>query len=83
MQQSPILRCAAAATYLGVSQSTLEKWRVTGNGPRFVKIGSRLVGYDLADLDSFRNSLVRLVSTSGSARERRRHARRGLAGEGA
>ncbi len=75
MNDTPILRTPAAAEFLGVSTSTLEKWRVTGLGPRFVKIGARLVGYDQADLDAFRNSLVRLASTSGSNRERRRRAR--------
>jgi len=79
---SPILRTLAAAAYLGISQSTLEKWRVMGQGPRFVKIGTRLVGYDQADLDAFRNSLIRRANTSGDTRERRRLARSGAhAGE--
>jgi predicted DNA-binding transcriptional regulator AlpA len=81
MQSSPILRGPDAAAYLGISKSTLEKWRVSGKGPRFLKIGARLVGYDQADLDVFRNSLVRLASTSGVARVRRRLAREAKASE--
>jgi predicted DNA-binding transcriptional regulator AlpA len=39
-----------AAQYLGTSPSTLNKWRVSGMGPRFLKVGSR-VRYDPAELD--------------------------------
>jgi predicted DNA-binding transcriptional regulator AlpA len=41
-----------AAHYLGVSLSWLDKSRMTGRGPAFIKIGSRIV-YDVADLDSY------------------------------
>ena len=30
-----ILRTQPAADYIGVSQSSLEKWRLTGDGPAF------------------------------------------------
>ena len=46
-------RTPAAARYLGISPRTLEKWRRLGAGPRFVRLGSRLVAYELADLDEF------------------------------
>jgi predicted DNA-binding transcriptional regulator AlpA len=78
---SSILRTPAAAELLGVSISTLEKWRVSGQGPRFVKIGARLVGYEKADLDTFRDSLPRFSNTSGTTRERRRRAGETKAGE--
>jgi excisionase family DNA binding protein len=38
-----------AARMLGNSQRTLEDWRVTGGGPRFVKLG-RKVRYRMSDL---------------------------------
>lgn len=43
---------AEAATYLGVSKSCLDKHRVHGGGPAYLKIGRRVV-YDLNDLEEF------------------------------
>src|SRR5215469_10631304 len=48
-----VRRTPAAAEYIGLKPSTLEKWRLLGKGPRFIKIGSRSVGYTEADLDAF------------------------------
>ncbi len=44
------LRTRDAATYVGSSSSTLEKYRLTGEGPAFIKLG-RVVVYDTEDLD--------------------------------
>ena len=41
-----------AATYVPTSTSTLNRLRVSGGGPRFIKIGSRVL-YDTADLDKW------------------------------
>ncbi len=46
-----ILRTPEAAEYVGLSISTLEKMRLAGNGPEFVRLGSRAVGYDVNALD--------------------------------
>ena len=43
------LSVSETATHLGVSISLLNKWRVVGNGPTFVKLG-RLVRYRLSDI---------------------------------
>jgi predicted DNA-binding transcriptional regulator AlpA len=51
--QPRILRTPDAAHYLGLTASTLEKMRLSGRGPRFVRLGSRAVGYAIGDLDSF------------------------------
>ena len=48
-----ILRTIEAATYVGLSPSTLEKYRTAGSGPRFVRLGGRAVGYDVHDLDEW------------------------------
>ena len=48
-----IFRTPAAAEYVGVAPSTLEKKRLTGDGPRFLRLGGRAVGYDIADLDAW------------------------------
>lgn len=42
----------AAAHHIGLSVSTLNKLRVFGGGPVFLKLGRR-VAYDVADLDAW------------------------------
>ena len=49
---SPFLSTREAAFYLGLSFRTLEKMRLTGNGPRFRKHG-RFVRYHITDLDAW------------------------------
>jgi hypothetical protein len=51
-----------AAIYLGLSPRTLEKWRLTGQGPSYVKRGRRCL-YRLEDLDAWAEA-GRQVSTS-------------------
>jgi len=46
------VRVREAASRLGLSASTLNKWRTQGRGPQFVKLG-RSVCYRTADLDSW------------------------------
>ncbi len=46
------LRTPAAADYLGYSESTLEKKRLTGEGPPFIRLGRAIV-YDTRDLDAW------------------------------
>ena len=48
-----ILRTPEAAEYVGLSRSTLEKRRLSGDGPPFLRLGGRVVGYDVADLDEW------------------------------
>ena len=40
------------ASRLGVSRSTLQSWRYTGRGPRFIKLG-RMVRYRSTDIDAY------------------------------
>ena len=47
------VRSAQAATYLGISPSTLAKWRMRGEGPPFHRCGPRIVLYFIGDLDSW------------------------------
>ena len=42
----------AAANYLDIGVRFMQKSRVRGDGPKFVKVGGR-VRYRLADLDAF------------------------------
>lgn len=41
-----------AAEYLGHSERTLERWRVQGHGPQYIKLGKK-VFYIEADLAAF------------------------------
>jgi predicted DNA-binding transcriptional regulator AlpA len=51
-----VLRTPEAARYVGLSASTLEKFRLTGNGPPYQKAGTKIVVYRLEDLDAWLNS---------------------------
>lgn len=46
------LSVTEAAAFLGVSKSWLDKHRVHGGGPAYLKLGRRVV-YDLGDLEEF------------------------------
>ena len=41
-----------AATYLHLSERTLERFRVSGAGPKFVRLG-RSIRYRLTDIEAF------------------------------
>jgi hypothetical protein len=57
-----LLDPARAAAELGVKTGTLSKWRVTGDGPPFHRVGAR-IRYSRADLDQWLTER-RLRSTS-------------------
>ena len=50
---APLIDDTRAAELLGVAPKTLQNWRQAGTGPRWLKIGKRMVRYRLADLESF------------------------------
>jgi predicted DNA-binding transcriptional regulator AlpA len=58
-----------AAARLKISKHTLNRWRVTGEGPPFVKYGPRLVRYVEAVLDEWAQQRLH-GSTSEYGRER-------------
>lgn len=49
-----------------ISHRTLERWRWTGEGPKYLKVGGRVV-YRVADIEAYEQTLVR-TSTPGSSR---------------
>jgi predicted DNA-binding transcriptional regulator AlpA len=53
-----LLNQRATAAYLSISERTLERWRVSGDGPPFVKFGRR-VAYRETDLIEWINGCVR------------------------
>ncbi len=60
--RSMTIDTAAAAARLGVETTTLQNWRWSGDGPRYVKVG-RLVRYRLSDLADWLDQQTR-TSTS-------------------
>jgi excisionase family DNA binding protein len=61
------MRTPDAAEYLGIPKSTLEKMRLTGDGPLYVKAG-RIVVYRKSDIDRWLECRVR-QSTAGRPAE--------------
>jgi hypothetical protein len=56
MSDTPLgerLRTPAAAKYLGIAKSTLEKMRCFGTGPVFERVGRRAVVYNVPALDEY------------------------------
>jgi hypothetical protein len=71
------MRRRKAADYCGVSEGFLEKAAVTGDGPPYLRLSSRLVVYDVADLDEWL-AAHRVQSTAeGFERERAAALNRG------
>jgi predicted DNA-binding transcriptional regulator AlpA len=48
-----LLRPPRAADYVGLSVSTLAKQRLRGDGPKFIRMSPRAIGYLQADLDTW------------------------------
>jgi excisionase family DNA binding protein len=72
-QKSPtgtVLNVKAAAKRLGLSKPHLDRLRITGGGPKFVKLGRRVV-YRVADLDDWLEANLR-SSTSETDRSTER-----------
>jgi excisionase family DNA binding protein len=53
MPTDNLLKTEDAASYLGVSPSLLNKLRLTGGGPQFVRLAGRAIRYRRADLDAW------------------------------
>ena len=62
-----LMNQSEAAVILAVSARTLEKWRVKGGGPLFVKVGSS-VRYRFCDLQAWIASNARAHTASVTAR---------------
>ena len=63
------LNTQEAAAYLGIQPNTLEVWRCKHKGPRYAKLGSRVM-YDIEDLEDWFAS--RCVHTRDSAPQLRK-----------
>jgi hypothetical protein len=47
------LRTPAAAEYIGIAASTLEKMRVFGTGPEFERVGKKAIVYSIEALEAY------------------------------
>ncbi|WP_201722701.1 AlpA family transcriptional regulator [Caulobacter sp. BP25] len=50
---APLLTPAQVADMLTVSERTLERWRMTGEGPEYVALSRKVVRYDAVALATF------------------------------
>ncbi|SKB74897.1 helix-turn-helix transcriptional regulator [Sphingopyxis flava] len=57
------LRTPDAALHLGLSARTLEKHRCFGTGPKYLKLGGRIV-YEISDLDAWAGTGLRYSTTN-------------------
>ena len=69
------LNTSEAASYMGVTVSTLRAWRLRGpddpnTGPRFIRLSPTLVVYDVSELDAF---IARKRATTDSTWAHRQH----------
>jgi predicted DNA-binding transcriptional regulator AlpA len=48
-----VLSTRETAEFIGGSERALERWRVTGDGPKFCRIGPRKVGYRVSDVEAW------------------------------
>ena len=58
-----ILNTREAAHYVRLSKPTLERFRCSGDGPKFLKLSGAAVRYRRCDLDAWLSSRV-ITSTS-------------------
>lgn len=64
MQTTPLLTEHEAAQQLNLSVLTLRRWRWSGHGPRFAKIG-RSVRYSPAELRAYIERQMRQSTSDG------------------
>jgi predicted DNA-binding transcriptional regulator AlpA len=62
-----VITVQVAARYVGLSESTLAKLRLNGNGPTYCKLGRRVV-YRPADLDQWLQSRTTRDTSDADAR---------------
>lgn len=52
MNDNDVMNGKAAAVYMDTTEGTLSTWRYLGKGPRYYKVGRRVV-YRRSDLDAW------------------------------
>jgi predicted DNA-binding transcriptional regulator AlpA len=62
-----VVTTKVAARFVGLSESTLAKLRLNGNGPIYCKLGRRVV-YRVADLEQWLQSRIARDTSDANAR---------------
>lgn len=62
-----VLRPRQAASIIGLSLSTLNKMRLRGDGPQFVRLGRKSVGYPVTELRAWLDAGRRASTSDGAA----------------
>jgi predicted DNA-binding transcriptional regulator AlpA len=62
-----VITTKTAARFVGLSESTLAKLRLNGNGPIYCKLGRRVV-YRIVDLEEWLQSRTARHTSDGDAR---------------
>ena len=55
-----------AADRLRLTVGTLSNWRVSGGGPRYIKVGRKVL-YPLAEIEAFEQRQLRTHTAQGAA----------------
>lgn len=63
----PNLNRSEAAEYLGLKTKTLDNWRCAGTGPKYLKLGARVI-YPREELDAFRAANLRRSTSEQAAK---------------
>ena len=69
-----VIRAKEAAKFIGVAEATLAQWRMTGEGPQFVKNGPRQVLYRIGDIKAWIDKNVVASTSAYEVRERQRRS---------
>jgi predicted DNA-binding transcriptional regulator AlpA len=67
VSRAKVLQARDAARFVGLSESTLAKLRLNGNGPVYCKLGRRVV-YRVADLEQWLQSRTTRDTSDADAR---------------
>lgn len=77
MLQKHCLNQKELARRWGLSHRTLERWRYSGEGPAFLKLGGRVL-YRIADIEAFEESQLYRALQHGNSFARTGHTPRRL-----
>lgn len=59
LAQNKFMNEKETALMLGFSQRTLQNWRHSGQGPKYLRVNRRVIRYRLSDVQSWVDSRIR------------------------
>jgi len=59
LKPTDLIDSKIVARMLGVSTKTIERWRLEGIGPQYVKLSKRVVRYKVQDVSDYVNGNIR------------------------